>query len=196
MRVRCLVWWAVVVLATLPTCALLAASFQESFEAHESGVLCGQRGWEASLPNSAQVQDATVFGGTNAVAMATNSTVWRTFSDATATNVWVDFYVRLPAPGDDNQPTLTGSVAAAFFVTSVGAIKAVSNDMWVTLAPDPALAADTWYRLTVNLDYGARTWALYLADSTPNKLARAVATNLAFSANSTNTYFKRFRVKH
>jgi hypothetical protein len=174
----------------------MAATFQESFETCDAGVLHGQNGWSVSLQNNAQVQAATAFGGSNAVALATNTTAWQTFDDPTATNVWVDFYARLPTPGDDADPVLTSNVAAAFFVTSGGAIKAISNDCWVTLAPEPPLVADTWYRLTVNLDYGTRRWALYVADSTPNKLATTVATNLAFTGCSTNTYFRRLRVKH
>jgi hypothetical protein len=188
--------WAAALSVMAASVCLRADTFQESFEACDAGVLHGQNGWSVSLQNNAQVQNATAFGGSNAVAMTTNTTAWHTFNDPTATNVWVDFYARLPTPGDDGDPVLTGSVAAAFFVTSVGSIKAVSNDSWVTLSPDPPLVADTWYRLTVNLDYGSRRWALYLADSTPNKLATTVATNLAFSGSSTNAYFRRFRVKH
>ena len=168
--------------------------YKEPFDSLSTGVLHGQAGWQAERQNDAQVQTATVYAGGQAAVVATNTLVTHDFTNAAGTNVWVDFYARVPHPGNADPPALTGSVAAAFFVTDTGDIKATSNGSWVSLGY--TVPADTWYRFTVNLDYENSKWALFVADSVPNKLSTIVATNLPFSSASTNEYLHRFRVKN
>jgi hypothetical protein len=168
--------------------------FTESFDNLSTGVLHRQNGWLSDRQNDAQVQTETAFAGTQAGTVSTNATVWHSFTNTAATNVWVDFYARVPYPGDADPPALTGSVAAAFFVTDSGALKAVSNNTWVML--NYTVPADTWQRFTMHLDYKTKRWELFAADDTPNRLLTVIATNLAFSASSTNTYLRRFRIKN
>lgn len=183
--------------------ALLAAGsaqaqslpFSDTFDGSPVGSLDGQNGWNALRQNDAQVQTATVFAGSGAVVVSTNATVSHAFSSLVATNVWVDFCARPPKPPDNGNPALAGSVAAAFFLGNDGKLRAVSNTTWVALNA-VTLQPDQWYRFSVNLNYRASKWALYVANSTPNALATVVATNLAFSSSNTNTYFRRFRIRN
>jgi len=168
--------------------------FIETFDDRTTGVLHNQHGWQARKQNDAQVQTDVTYAGAKAGTVETNSLVWNTFTNASATNVWVDFYARLEYPSDNDPPTLTGSVAAAFYLDTAGKIRAVSNDSWMVL--DYTVESNTWYRFSVNLDYDESRWELHVADSTPNELSTKVATNLAFSASSTNEYFHAFRVKN
>jgi hypothetical protein len=168
--------------------------FIENFDDRTEGVLHNQHGWRSRMQNDAQVQTAEVFAGTKAGTIETNAIVWNTFDDTTATNVWIDFYARLWHAADDDPPTLTGSVAAAFYLDSDGAIRASSNSAWPEL--DYTIETGRWYRISVNLDYNAKRWELHVAEDTPNALAEPVATNLAFRTGSTNTYLHAFRVKN
>lgn len=169
--------------------------FIETFDDRETGVLHDQHGWQARKQNDARVQTATTFAGAKAGLVETNSIVWNTFTNANATNVWIDFYARMEYPTNDTAPTLTGSVAAAFFVGTTGQVWAVSNDTWISLT-HAGIPSNTWRRFSVHLDYGNSRWELHVADDEPNTLSTPLATNLAFSANSTNAYLKAFRVKN
>jgi hypothetical protein len=168
--------------------------FIESFDSLDSGALHNQNDWSARHQNDAQVESSTVYAGGNAATLGTNTVVWHDFTDSTATNVWVDFYARSAYPTNSSVPSLTGSVAAAFYIDKDGAIVAVSNNTWVTL--NYTVSSNEWHRFSVNLDYQNKKWSIFAADDTPNKLSTIVATNLAFSASSTNEYFHRFRVKN
>ncbi|MDP6523600.1 MAG: hypothetical protein QGH15_05195 [Kiritimatiellia bacterium] len=168
--------------------------FVETFENRSEGVLHNQNSWQAYRQNDAQVQTSTVYNGSKAGTVATNTTAWRSFTNSSATNVWVDFYSRVEYPTNSTPPALTGTVAAAFFVDEDGKIRAVSNSTWVVL--NYTVPSNTWQRFSVNLNYDTSKWALHIADDTPNKLSTALATNLSFSSSSTNTYFRRFRIKN
>ena len=172
--------------------------FLDSFEDHEVGILHNQAEWRAWQENDVQVQTAVTFGGNKAGLVATNATAWHSFTNSTATNLWVDLYARMTVPTDDTVPTLDGSVAGAFYVNTNGYIVARSNDTWVTFdgAGMPLITNDGWYRFSVHLDYASSNWMLYVAGGTPNALADIVSTNLAFTSASTNAYFKRFRIKN
>ncbi len=170
--------------------------FKEPFDEATVGPLHDQNSWIATPQRDANVQTGTVYGGTQGALMTTNALVSHEFSSPNATNVWIDYYARVPYPGDDADPVLTNSVAAAFFITSLGSVKAISNSTWVTISADGAIPENTWRRFTVHVDYDNRVWGLYVAGSTPNALSTTLATNLAFSASSTNTYLHRFRIKN
>ena len=170
-------------------------SFGETFEARTVGLLHDQNSWDARKQNDAQVQNATAFSGSQAGLMSTNATLSQSFTNSSATNVWLDFYTQVATyPGDSSDPVLDGSVAGAFFIGADAKVHAISNATWVVI--DYTVPLNTWRRFTVNLDYGASNWALYVASDVPNALSTPLATNLAFSASCTNSYFHRFRVKN
>jgi hypothetical protein len=168
--------------------------FTEPFDSLNSGELHGQNGWQAQDESGAQVTNSVAFAGGKSTMLGTNTVAWHDFADSTGTNVWVDFYARSSYPSNSTTPSLTGSVAAAFFIDKDGAIVAISNTTWVTLSY--TVSSNEWHRFTVNLDYNSKKWAIFAVDDTPNKLSTVVATNLAFSSSSTNEYFHRFRVKN
>ncbi len=176
--------------------SMLAQSvpFIETFEDRDVGALHNQNNWSARHQNDAQVQSATVFAGSQAGNIGTNAVIWHGFTNVAATNVWIDFYARSAYPTNSSAPSLTGSVAAAFYITQSGSVIGISNDTCITMSY--TVSCNTWHRFTVNLDYDNEIWSLFAADNTPNKLSTIISTNLAFSANSTNEYFRRFRVKN
>ena len=141
------------------------------------------------------MQEGTTFEGARGLSVGDSTVVWRSFTNTTATNVWVDFYARIPdwAPSAGD-PVLTNSVAGAFYITDTGFIRAISNDTWVTL--NYKMPSNTWQRFSVNLDYIASNWAIYVADDVPNALSSNVVSGLKFSSSSTNQYFHTFRVRN
>ena len=169
--------------------------FAESFESLQPGSLQGQNEWSAAPPSGAQVQNSMKFTGSLAGILATNSIVSQSFSDTTATNVWVDFYTRSTPHSYSRTPCLNGDAVAGFYFNSNGFLVARSNATWVTLS-DFGPVSNQWYRFTVNLDYQNRRWGIFSAGATHNELLTPVATNLAFSSTATNTYFHRFSVKN
>ncbi len=169
--------------------------FAETFDTLNVGSLHNQNNWQTKQQSDARVQNSTVYAGAQAGLMGTNTVVWQSFTNSAATNVWVDYYARVTYPADSTPPTLTGSVAAVFFVTDTGSIKALSNDTWLTFS-SYTVPDGSWQRFSVNLNYTTKKWALYAANDTPNSLSTTIATNLAFSSKSTNTYFKVFRIKN
>ena len=175
-------------------CFAQGVPFIEPFDSLNDGSLHGQNGWSARRQSDALVTNSVAYAGGQSAMMGTNTVVWHDFTDTTATNVWIDFYARSAYPTNSSVPSLTGSVAAAFYIDKDGAIVAVSNNTWVTLSY--TVSSNEWHRFSVNLDYQNKKWSIFAADNTPNKLSTIVATNLAFSASSTNEYFHRFRVKN
>jgi len=168
--------------------------FTETFDSHSEGLLHNVNDWNAQEQNDARVQSSVKYAGARAGLVATNAVVWRNFSDTDATNVWVDFYAYVTHPTNDASPHLSGSVAGSFFIDSGGQIRAKSNDTWV--ATGVTVPENAWRRFSVNLDYTTSNWMLYVAGDTSNALATTVATNLAFTSSSTNTYFQAFRAKN
>jgi hypothetical protein len=168
--------------------------FTEGFDSRNEGSLHDQGNWTARRQNNAQVQTSVVFAGTKAGTVAANTLVGHVFTNSSATDVWIDFYARVPHADDNDDPALTGSSAAAFFVGTDGKVRAISNSTWVVL--NHVVPADTWQRFSVHLDYGTELWDLYVAGSTPGELSTKVATDLAFSASNTNTYFKGFKIRN
>lgn len=167
---------------------------QESFEDRSSGVLHAQQGWWASPADRVQVQSEETHHGTHAAIVETNSMMRQSFTDNSATNVWVDFYASFD-PREGTEPSLSDDAVAGFYFNSSSNVVARSNETWVVIS-GAEFAANAWYRFSVNLDYNNRRWAIYYCGSTPNTLATPLATNLAFAAEGTNTYFHSFRVKN
>jgi len=188
-------WTGVVLLGLLPAlCPAQSAYFTETFEDHAEGLLHERNDWQAQDQNDARVQSSVTFAGERAGLVATNAVVWQNFDDNSATNVWVDFYAYVTHPEDDDPPQLAGSVAGAFYIDSGGQIRARSNTTWV--ATGFTVPENVWRRFSVNLNYVTSNWMLYVAGDVPNALAEIVATNLAFTGSSTNTYFRAFRIKN
>ena len=167
----------------------------ETFESRPEGYLDSQGDWSGAPAVKVQVQTATVHAGSKAGVVGTNSIATLDVPDTAATNVWIDFHVRTQPRPVATTPSLSAGAVAGFYVNGSGAIVARSNATWVTV-PDFTVAADTWYRFSVNLDYSQSRWDLYVADDTPNKLATPLVTNLAFTSTATNTYFHSFRIKN
>lgn len=167
----------------------------ETFEDRTEGCLNAQGDWDGAPLANVQVQSATVHGGSRAGVVGTNAMATLNVADAGATNVWIDFHVRTQPRAVSRTPSLSPDAVAGFYINGSGGIVARSNTTWVTLSA-VSVAADTWYRFSVNLDYAARRWALYVTDNTPNKLATSLATNLTFAAGVTNSVFREFRVKN
>lgn len=180
------VGWAAESTAALP--------YMEPFDDYTDTRVHGRNAWQAQRAGDVQAQTAVVYAGARAAIVATNSLLWNRFDDPTATNVWIDFYARQAYPLDDTPPVLATNAAAVFYVDSSGYIRALSNTTWVVL--DTVVPSNVWRRYTVNLDYVAARWSLYLADEVPNRLSTPVAEDLAFSSTSTNTHFRTFRVKN
>jgi hypothetical protein len=167
----------------------------ETFESRPAGYLDAQGDWSGAPAAKVQVQATTVHAGSKAGVVGTNSIAALDVPDAAATNVWIDFHVRTQPRPVAATPSLSGDAVAGFYIDGNGAIVARSNAIWVTLSGF-TVVADTWYRFSVNLDYTAQRWSLHVVDDTPNKLATPLATNLAFTATGTNTYFHSFRIKN
>lgn len=191
-------WWTVggatLLLVFLVTGRAGDLPFMESFDDVPDVLLHNHNAWQSRQQNDAQAQAATVFAGAKAGVVATNALLWRNFNDADATNVWIDFYGWQEYPEDSDPPELAGSVAASFFVGMDGKIHATSNANWVAL--NCTVPSNAWRRFTVNLDYKASRWSLYVADEVPNRVATPIALDLPFFSQSTNTYFSTFRVKN
>jgi len=168
--------------------------FAEDFDSRSAGTLHGQNQWQTRQQNDVQVQTSISFDGNKAGMVSTNATLWRNFGDVNATNVWIDFYARVPHPTNNTPPVISSNAVAAFYIAADGTVRAISNDTWITTGT--TIPSNTWYRFTVNLDYGTSNWSIYAVDGTPHKLATPVVTNLKFQSTATNMYFHRFRIKN
>ena len=163
-----------------------------SYMANSNGTVHGQHGWEATpTTNWVLVQTNTVYAGTRAAMIATNASMWHSFSGVTD-NVWIDFYA-IPVRGTTT-PTITNDVAV-FYVNTDGHVVARSTNQWIELdAYD--VPTNEWTRFTVYLDYSISNWHIYAAGDTPNELSTMLSTNLSFSSTGTNTYFTNFKVEN
>ena len=164
--------------------------FTEDFDTRTLGDLHNQNAWLADPPTNALVQSDQAFGGSQAAEVSTNTTLWRTFSDTTATNVWVDFYTQVSWQDVSTPPSLEQGDAGGFSVGSDGVVHVRSNTVW--LATSTVIPENSWRRFTVNIDYATSNWALYVASDVPNALSTPVATGLQFDPSSTNDYLTRF----
>jgi hypothetical protein len=168
--------------------------FTDNFDGRAAGNIDGQNGWSASPSDGVQVQTTAVHDGTRAATLAPGSSLWRAFTDQTATNVWIDIALHGRHAALTNHPVLSRDAVAGIFIWTNGSLMAYSNDTWVSL--NRSLESNKWHRLSVNLDYVARKWSVHLADDTYNALAEPLATNLTFSATATNRWFHRLKVKN
>lgn len=167
--------------------------FLENFDNKSLGGLNMINDWLTSPLDDVSVQTDISFRGGKALRL-NEATVWHGFDDATATNVWIDFYA-MPVQRASS-PTMPSGATAGFYVNTSGRVVAYSNATWVTLTDAVTITADTWYRFTLNVDYDADTWGIYVADDTPNILATTLATNLVLKSGTTNASIRSFRMKN
>jgi hypothetical protein len=167
----------------------------ENFDALPLGELAQENGWVTDPSAGVVVQGADSFRGGQAVSVV-GADIAATVTDSTATNVWVDFYTMPILGGSNAVPTNAGAAlffdGGALFFDTDGYFVVLSNATWVTMDHISPVSTGLWYRISINIDYDSRTWGLYVADDTPNKLSTVVATNLAFQSGHTNTSFSRF----
>lgn len=170
-----------------------ALPFVETFEALTDGVLNGQNAWTTTPATVvAEVQTNTVYAASKAMSMS-NAVVEHPFSTPAASNAWVDFYVQAPLRGKPEQPTPDSNTSAAFYFSSLGRVVVLDGASWRTLS-GYTVSSTAWVRITLNLNYDTRKWAIYASAPATNALAVTLATNLAFQTTATNTAVGRFRV--
>jgi hypothetical protein len=171
----------------------MSLQFMESFDDKSTGGLNMINDWLSSPVDEVEVQSDTSYRGGKAMRI-NEATVWHGFDDSTATNVWVDFYA-MPVQRS-SAPDMPSSATAGFYVNTSGRIVAYSNTTWVTLPDTVTITADKWYRFTLNLDYDARKWGIYVADDITNALSTTLATDLQMNSGSSVTKFESFRIKN
>jgi hypothetical protein len=150
--------------------------FQERFETNTvlPGMLDGQNGWQVSPTNGAVVQTSTVYEGSQALAVETVASVTvRHLFVSEATNVWLDFHVKV-VPSMAPTGAVEGSYA--FFADGSGKVQVYDghSNAWVMLDHTP-LGQGSWARFTLKLDYTSQEWMLAL-DGTK------VAGNIGFAS--------------
>ena len=165
----------------------------ENFDALPLGPLEQTNGWVTAPSASVVVQGDAAWRGGQAVT-AVGADVEISFTNSTATNVWVDFYA-MPELGTRRAPPtdMTGEL----FVDTNGYFVVSSNATWVTMDHISPISTGRWYRISINVNYESRTWGLYVADDTPNRLSTPVATDLPFQPSaSTNASLTLFRAEN
>ena len=190
--------WAVIALLLLMAPDLPLAEelpFVATFEELSEAPLPVQSEWHTAQRDQVVVTRLAAHGGERSLLVPSNAMVRLDFEDSTATNIWIDFYLRLEPRPTPAPPVLSAEAVAGFYIHENGHVMAKSNSSWVACSGFVVSTA-RWCRFTVNLDYGARRWALYAAGDIPNELSVPLATNLAFNAGATNTHFRSFRVKN
>jgi len=163
--------------------------FAENFDSLTPGNVHNQNSWVSEPTTNAQVQSAIKFAGAQAASIGTNGWVRRQFSDATATNVWVDFRAYVDWPDSAATPYLDTLDGGGFYVASNGVLHVWSNTAWVSTST--TVPENVWHRFSVNIDYASSNWALYVANDVPGALSSPVATGLPFSPTATNDYLTR-----
>jgi hypothetical protein len=150
----------------------------ETTEGYTTGTLNNQGGWSVTA-GTAQITASGAVPGTQAVVLNSGSTAAQIDQEfgSTGTNppvVFIDFYAKPVAGADTTAGTLFDVDAArvAFVLNGAsGQLVALDGDglgagSWKPLTPAIALStgnvAAAWQRLTVRLDYIAKTYDLYL----------------------------------
>ncbi len=150
--------------------------FVEDFEALDLGDLDGQNGWEAS---GAIVQTHTVREGLQAAEIIeSDGFVRRTFVDA-QTNVWTDFHYQ-PVFFEDPPSGIDPDATAVLYFNADGH-PVVYNGQEPQVIESFTVATGSWVRVTVQSDYVAKTWDLYLDGASKR-------TGLAFYSAETTHY--------
>lgn len=172
------------------------ADFEEA-EGYLPGTLHDQQGWSVAT-GTAQVTANDSTNGTQSVLLEPGASVALADQEIgpgaiNPSPVFVDVFVHPVAgatPGAGSVFDLDNARLALFYADLAGRFAALDGDgagggAWQTLIADVALdsnhAASAWHRLTVRLDYTAKTWDAYVD-------GRLVAHSLRFR-HDTATYF-------
>ena len=131
--------------------------FAEDFDALTLGDLNGQNGWVA---DGVDVQSNVTYGASAKAASitSTDGSMTHTFGGA-ETDVWTDMMVQA-VPGNDADVTMAADATFGVY--------AASNGHWVvfdgtnTVELTDTVSTGVWTRVTINSDYVAKTWDLYL----------------------------------
>ena len=139
------------------------ADFSESFELPDVslGRLDGQNGWSVSRPSTAVVQDSSVRTGAAALKVVdggAGGVVKLLHPVANAGSaVWVDIYT-FALPSD---PDSTAGMSGVFFDRAGHPV--VCSDGALLTNRFVSVELGGWARMTMRLDYGNRTWDVYVA---------------------------------
>ncbi|MCK5528824.1 MAG: hypothetical protein KAI74_04015, partial [Kiritimatiellae bacterium] len=150
--------------------------FNETFEndgtnAGVLGPVDGQHGWVSESTNVVVV-NSDAYAGSQSCAVE-NGILNHQYYDA-QTNVQVIFYAKDQTITEDVRE-VPDTVAAGFHLNADRNIVAYSNTVQLTYT-NLTVNLGTWYKYTLNCDYGNREWSLYVDDN-------LVFTNLAFGTN-------------
>lgn len=159
--------------------------FTEYFETNTCalGELDGQHGWLAAPTGASLVATNPVYQGAGALRIyAAGEAEAGQIVAAGATSLWADIYMQVRFMA---VPTGTVADTAVFLVNKDGRLCVQDGSQWTVLSNHTPLVENTWVRMTVHLDYTARTWLLCL-----NGLM--VAGDLAFGCDA--DHFSRFLV--
>jgi hypothetical protein len=153
--------------------------WSEPFDGLTAGTLDGQNGWQA---DSATVQTNRTAQGSKALELTAahaSDQALQTFGAYGITNIWIDMMLQ-PQPGAlPEADEITGRSAALLAADPAGYLSGYDGTFqeWVTSSNMPA-ATGQWLRVTMGLDYHAKTWRL----NVDNIL---MAQNLGFKDNQT-----------
>lgn len=149
--------------------------FVERFESDTTtpGELHGQNKWTAF---GAMVQTNVFAEGAQAMELLGLNglaTARRLFVSEAANRVWVDGHLKV-LPGAEPQPPFNASAALYFNQDRQAVVYDGAAAAWAPLTNTPTLAVGEWARLTLGLDYAARSWEISIN-------GRRLAANLGFA---------------
>jgi len=174
--------------------------YVESFDSAPLPSVHNWHGLTASPSNSFFAQNTYYYQGGRAMAVSTGQ-LTLAITDATATNVWVDMYVKMGALVTESAPVLPTNQASAFYVNKSGYFVAYNGTVsnWITLTnsyTNIAYRTDAvtpvnvtnWFRVIINQDFGSKQWSLFTADNATNRIATNIAANLGFCTNTISQF--------
>jgi len=144
--------------------------FNEEFETNTvtMGDINGQNGWQVTGADSVFVQTNAVYAGSQALGLKSSSdsefTVGQFFADTPTNPVWADLHVTVE-PRD--MPTGSMVMATAFYFDRGNRLVVYNGHLsgtnrWVTLTNAPVQVSGSWVRVSVRMDFAARTWLVCL----------------------------------
>ena len=168
--------------------------FSGTFDPLTPGNVYGQNGWEVTGTDdhdlgAALVQSTQTYAGSAQACSVFNAELTHAFSGtgAGASVLWTDMYV-IPEPISSVSAVPSNSNGKAIFFVDeeTGALAAMDGETAVLFTNKPAVPEDEWVQFTTRMDYGSKTWDLWVNSAT-------VVYNLAF--HSTNDLgFSRIRI--
>ena len=167
--------------------------FLDSFSTHTPGALQTNGAWGTQLngAGSSVVVVPDPQAPANPVCRSYNATVALNVDPAgNPTNNWTRLRVfPVPYNAASEPPIPDTSQSFAFFVNSLGNIRALNGGAWATVGTAPL---NQWLVFAVHCDHQNRTWDLYFSatDSTGVRLSKLNSEPLAFRTGSTPTHLE------